>query len=191
MAWTTPKGYELCPDCHCDRPVRNGETAAHETIWQCKPSDGCTAAGCGCYVCVIAPGENRLRIESKPGEAGSSRRLPPGWAFVCACLKELAGEKDSGWGEREDVGWIAPKGYAFDKPCPGHCQLPRWDSAKGGSWVCGVRPSEDPASERNCYLVGVAPGEKQLHFLARPGSAYSHVDVPPGWGIFCICLKSA
>jgi hypothetical protein len=186
--WVAPKGYEICPESSCDKPVRNGETTAREAIWQCKPDDGCKGEGCGCYVCVIAPGEKHLRIEAKPGAAGSSRRMPPGWAIVCVCMKELAGEKESGWGHREDVGWIAPKRYKFADPCPGHCQMPHWDVGKGGSWVCG---SHDKGAGDDCYLVGVAPGEKQLHFLARPGSGYSVIDVPPGWSIFCICLKAA
>jgi hypothetical protein len=185
--WVAPKGYAICPESSCDRPVRNGATTGGETIWQCKPSEACSGERCGCYLCIIAPGETHLRIEAKPGERGSGRRMAPGWAMVCVCMKETGEAKESGWGDREDVGWIAPKGYKFAAHCPGHCQYPHWDSSKEGSWVCGSR---DQGSEHDCFLVGAAPGDKQLHFLARPGSTYSAVDVPPGWAIFCICLEA-
>ena len=83
MAWETPKGYELCPNCSCDRPVRTED--GHNVLWQCKPGDDCKTEGCGCYLCVIAPGEKHLRIDGKPGSPGGSRIMPPGWAYVCAC----------------------------------------------------------------------------------------------------------
>ena len=184
MAWVAPKGYALCPDCRCDEPKRNGKADDGLTIWQCKASDKCKAAGCGCYLCVIAPGESHLRIDAGPGGKGYSRRLPPGWAYVCACMKETGEPKESGWSHREDVGWIAPAGREFAKPCPEHCHLPVHVLGTDG-WTCGSGHTD---SEANCCLVGVAPGEKQLHLLAGPGKAFD--EVPPGWSIFCICLKS-
>jgi hypothetical protein len=189
MAWEAPNGYALCPECSCDRPVRNGQAADHHTIWQCKPSDGCKAEGCGCYLCVIAPGEKHLRIDAKPGTAGASRELPPGWAYVCACMKEVGEAKDreSGWSQREDVGWLAPKGYKFKAPCT--CQLPRSEAGKSDYWLCGSKGKEPGDVETDCFLVGVPPDEKQLQILSHPGHVFAKADVPPGWSIFCICLE--
>jgi hypothetical protein len=120
MAWEAPKGYALCPDSSCDRPVRSGQDPGHQTVWQCKPGDECKAEGCGCYLCAIAPGEKRLRIDARPGSAGYSRVLPPGWVYVCACMKEVGDAKDreSGWGEREDVGWLATGRPQVREPMP-------------------------------------------------------------------------
>jgi hypothetical protein len=190
MAWEAPKGYELCPDCNCDRPVRNGQDVGHATIWQCKPSDHCKAEGCGCYLCVIAPGEKHLRIDATPGSAGGARVLPPGWAYVCACMKEVgeAKDRDRGWGEREDVGWLAPKDYKLKTPCT--CQLPRVEFAKPGQWLCGFTHKSGDV-EFDCYLVGVPPGEKQLKILSDPGQPFADANVPPGWSIFCICLEKS
>lgn len=183
MAWTAPKGYALCKDGSCDVPKRNGKDVRGDTIWQCTASDKCGASGCGCYLCVIAPGESHLRIDAAPNTKGYSRVLPPGWAYVCACMKETGGPKEKGWDERENVGWVAPEGFNFVDPCPEHCHLPRHSPPGVDGWVCGG----ETKSEENCYLVGVAPGEKQLHILANPGTGFD--DVPPGWSIFCICLE--
>ncbi len=183
MTWVAPKGYALCPDCSCDPPKPNRKAADGLTYWQCKKSEKCQADGCGCYLCVVAPGESHLRIDDTPGGEGYARRLPPGWAYVCACMKETdEAKKEKGWDHREDVGWIAPAGWQFATPCAEHCHLPVHVFGTDG-WTCGGLTE----TEKDCHLVGVAPGEKQLHLLATPGKAFD--DVPPGWSIFCICLK--
>jgi hypothetical protein len=183
MAWVAPKGYALCPESSCAAPKRNGKAADGYTIWQCQASEKCKA-DCGCYLCVIAPGESHLRIDDAPGGKGYSRLLPPGWAYVCACMRETGEPKESGWDHREDVGWIAPSGYKFVTPCPEHCHLPYHKAGTDG-WQCGG----ETETEKNCHLVGVAPGEKQLHLLRTPGGVLPFDDVPPGWSIFCICLE--
>jgi hypothetical protein len=188
MAWTAPKGYALCADCSCSRPVP-GEKEAERGTWHCAPSSNCKAEGCTCYLCVVAPGEKHLRIEAKEGQPGS-RNMPPGWAYVCACMKETGEPKETGWSnEREDLGWIAPKGYKFAPTCPTHCQLPRSEPGKPDFWYCGSKDAGSPDSD--CYLVGVPPDEKQLEFLAGPGHSFRKDAVPPGWSIFCICLVKA
>jgi hypothetical protein len=181
MDWVAPKGYELCADGKCWPPQDNGKDKDDAKIWQCKPSYRCEGKGCGCYLAIIAPGGKQLRIEDKPGGKGSSRRLPPGWAYVCACMKELDGEKETGWSVREDLGWIAPKGYKFADKCPEGCFLPQNDPKDSDYWTCG--------SGDDCCLVAVPPGEKHLTLLAGPPGKFLKADVPQGWGIFCACLK--
>jgi hypothetical protein len=186
MTWIAPKGYALC-EGQCDRPVRTGETdiQPHEAIWQCKPSDDCKGDGCSCYLAVIAPGGSQLRIQTDGKGIGV---LPPGWAHVCVCLKEVAGQtKESGWSVREKLDWIAPSGMKLYDDCPGWCFRPSRKPSDPGKWFCEepVKPSASDPSVA-CVLVGVAPGDKQLYKLPNP---CPDEDIPPGWGIFCVCLK--
>lgn len=184
--WVAPPGYELCTEGACGMPQNGGEVpGTGRTRWTCSTSIDCKG-DCKCYVCLIAPGEKHLRVEAEAGATGTNRAIPPGWTLVCACLKKKPGDEPggNGWGEREDVGWIAPPGYKFATPCPGRCQVPSLDPADGG-WVCGSKHGDDS----HCQLVGVIPGEKQLHYLSGGGRPYPTQNVPPGWAIFCICLN--
>ena len=186
VTWVAPGGYELCPDSECGLPQNSGEApGTGRTRWTCSGHFKCTG-DCKCYLCLIAPGEKHLRIEAEQGATGTTRLVPPGWTMVCVCMKPKPGgdPTDKGWGQREDVGWIAPPGYKFTDTCPGRCQIPLYDPT-GDGWVCGSKHGDDS----HCQLVGVVPGEKQLHYLSGGGRPFPPKDVPPGWAIFCVCLN--
>jgi hypothetical protein len=150
--WLAPRDSARWSEGKCGVPARNGHDTDHRPCWQCKPDTDCKREGCGCYVCVIAPGSRQLRVDAKPGE------------------------NESGWSVREDLKWIAPEGYKLAETCPQSCLTPQWESSSA-AWICDHRAAK--SGEHECFLLGVAPGGKQLHFLARPESRFAAVDVPP------------
>jgi hypothetical protein len=185
MAYEPPPGYELCKDGNCIRPAKEDKAGAN---WRCFESGDCKGPDCKCYLAAVAPGEKQLRILAEQGAADYKRAFtpPPGWSLVCVCMKKVQGKKqDDGWDVREKPGWIAPKGYKLKDDCP--CLVPYEDQRRKEHWRC----QEADDDRKSCYLVGVAPGEKQLHLFAQPQGQFPQRDIPPGWGIFCVCLDRA